>query len=84
MSHAGLREVYSEAHNDYLESFYEYGVVGAVALGLWLWSVWPSFTGGNLFVGMLLTAGTAMTLNFPLRVAPTATLALVAAIGLMR
>lgn len=84
MSRSGLREVYSEAHNDYLEGFYEYGVVGTAALGLWLWTVWSAITWGSPFVGMLLTAGVAMTLNFPLRVAPTATLILLAVIAVMR
>ena len=84
MSREGLREVYAEAHNDYLEGFYEYGALGALAVGFWLWTVWPSFTAGSQFVGILVTAGMAMTLNFPLRVAPTATLVLLAAIALMR
>jgi hypothetical protein len=84
MSRAGLREVYAEAHNDYLETLYEYGVLGYVALGLTFWTLWPALHWGNPFVGMLLAAGVAMTLNFPLRVAPTATLALLAVIALMR
>ena len=79
-----MREVYAEAHNDWLETLYEYGVLGYVALAWGLWSLWPAMHGGSPFVGMLIGAGVAMTLNFPLRVAPTATLALVAVIALLR
>jgi len=84
MSRAGLKEVYAEAHNDYLETLYEYGVLGYVALVGMGWTLWSTLQGGSAFVGMLLAAAVAMTLNFPLRVAPTATLALVAVVGLWR
>ena len=77
-----LREHFREAHNDYVEGLYDYGLLG-VAAGL-LWVLTQPFRIGDPVTGSLAAFGVAMLANFPLRVATTATVALVCVILLMR
>ena len=65
----GLREVYNEAHCDYLELGYDYGLLG---LGLLAWAMvglvgWP---GGGAAAGVLVALAVAMAANFPISVTP--------------
>lgn len=77
-------EVYNEAHNDYLEAFYEYGLVGVAALGVWLVRYSEAFALSDPLTGSVLSLAVAGLANFPLRVATLATVALMVAVLLMR
>lgn len=79
-----LGEAYREAHNDYLEFFYEYGMVGLLAMGAFLGTLWPAVHRGDPITGGLLAFGTASLGNFPVRVAPMLGLGLLILIVLMR
>lgn len=77
-------EVYNEAHNDYLEAFYEYGLVGVAALVVWLVRYGDAFALSDPLTGSVLSLAVAGLANFPLRVATLATVALMVAVLLMR
>lgn len=80
----GLREIYREVHNDYLEFFYEHGLVGLGCLALFGWSLFPALRVGDPLVGVLVGFAVAMAVNFPCRVTPIGSLALLAIGILMR
>ena len=65
----GFLEHYDEAHNDYVEFFYEYGAVGLAAAAFWIGWHWQAFARGEPVTGALLAFATAMLANFPARVA---------------
>ena len=79
----GLKEIYREVHNDYLEFFYEHGLIGVACVGLFFVSLWPIQMGDPL-VGVLLAFSVAMLVNFPCRVAALGGLALFCVGVLMR
>ena len=74
MGRYALREIYQEAHNDYLEKFYEYGVAGVVLSLLALWSL-ADRVGWGPWTGVVVATGVAMLANFPLSVAPIVSIA---------
>ena len=75
---AGLREVYREAHNDYLEFYYEHGVVGALAIGWLVMAFWPGVAWQDPATGCLIAFAVAMLANFPCRVVTLAALPILA------
>lgn len=75
---AGLREVYREAHNDYLEFFYEHGLVGFLAGAWFLWAIWGGIGWRDPATGTLVAFAVAMLANFPCRVATLASVPLIA------
>lgn len=77
-------EVYNEAHNDYLEAFYEYGLVGVAALVIWFVRYSDALAFADPLTGSVMSLGIAGLANFPLRVATLATVALMLAVLLMR
>ncbi len=79
-----LTEEYKEAHNDYIEFLYEYGVLGVGAL---VWFAWSMRTGvylGDPATGALLGMLVASLGNFPVRVAPIIGLAALMVIMIAR
>lgn len=70
-----LSEEYKEAHNDYVEFLYEYGLLGVVGLGWYLLSLAPGFHLGDPATGALAGMAVASVGNFPVRVAPIVGLA---------
>lgn len=77
-------EVYSEAHNDWLETWYEYGLVGVIALAFWLWRFGAGLHLGDPVTGSLAALGVAMIANFPLRVTNLAVTGLILVLVVMR
>lgn len=77
-------EVYNEAHNDWLESWYEYGLVGVLALAFWLYRFAGGLAMGDPVTAALAGFGMAMAANFPLRVANLAVVALLLTALVMR
>jgi len=77
-------EVYNEAHNDYLEMFYEYGLLGVLVLGWWAYRYGPALGLSDPLTGAALALGVACLANFPTRVATLATVALMVAVMLAR
>ena len=65
-----LKEVYREAHNDYVEFLYEHGLVGGLAMLGFAWSLRPSFAWGDPVTASATVFGIAMLGQFPMRVAP--------------
>jgi O-antigen ligase len=78
------QEVFNEAHNDWLEVWYEYGIIGLVAIGWWVWRMSSGFALGDPVTASSVTAGVLMLGFFPLRVTPVAVVVLLLAILLMR
>lgn len=78
------REVFQEAHNDYLETFYDYGLIGCLAIGWWLWRVSAGLAIGDPLTGSLLALGVGMATHFPLKVGTLATAGLLVALTLTR
>ena len=74
MGRYGLREIYQEAHNDYLEKFYEYGVAGVILSVLAMGSL-ADHIGWTPWTATLIAVATAMLANFPLSVAPLVSVA---------
>lgn len=71
-----LPEQYKEAHNDYVEFVYEYGLLGVGVFGWFLWdTLLPALRGSDPLTGALLGFGVAALGNFPTRVAPLVGLA---------
>ena len=70
-----LSEEYKEAHNDYVEFVYEYGLVGVVALGWYVASIHAGLHVGDPVTGVLVGLAVASAGNFPVRVAPIVGLA---------
>lgn len=68
-----LREAYHEAHNDYLELWYDYGAVGFLCFAWLVVSVGVGMTMGPA-LGTLAALALAMLANFPLSVTPLVTL----------
>ncbi len=65
-----LSEEYKEAHNDYVEFLYEYGLLGVVALVWYGYSLAPGLRMSDPVTGALVAMGVASLGNFPVRVAP--------------
>lgn len=65
-----MHEVYREAHNDYIERFYEYGLVGLAAFAWWAYLLWPALRWGDPYTGSTMGFLVAALGNFPSRVAP--------------
>ena len=79
-----LSEEYKEAHNDYVEFLYEYGLLGVVGIAWFLWTIRHGLTLGDPMTGVLVAMGVASLGNFPVRVAPIVALAALAIIQIMR
>lgn len=77
-------EVYNEAHNDYLETFYEYGMVFVVVAAWWAYRYGGALGFGDPLTGALVALGVAALANFPTRVATLATVALMVAVMVAR
>lgn len=80
----GFREVYNEAHNDYLEFLYEHGVIGMLALAWWVWRVSDGFHWQDPLTASAGAFGVEMLANFPAKVMALAGIAFLVAIGLWR
>ena len=65
-----LLEQYKEAHNDYVEFLYEYGVLGVGALVWYGYSLAPGLHLSDPVTGALAGMAVASLGNFPVRVAP--------------
>jgi hypothetical protein len=79
-----LHERYKEAHNDYVEFVYEYGLVGLVALVWYAYTIADGLSLGDPATGALAGASVASLGNFPVRVAPIVGLAALCLILVMR
>lgn len=77
-------EVYNEAHNDYLEAFYEYGLILVGVLAWWAYRYGGALGFSDPLTGSLISLGVASLANFPTRVATLATVALMLGVLLMR
>jgi hypothetical protein len=77
-------EIFREAHNDYVEHAYEYGLLGCLAMAGWLWTLRGAFHLHDAVTGSAVALGIAMLGSFPLRVAPLLGVASLVAILLMR
>lgn len=77
-----LKEVFHEAHNDWLELGYEYGLIGLLAIAWWVWRMpWAT---GDPVTASAAGLGMAMLGNFPIRIAPIAAIGLLLSIAMMR
>lgn len=65
-----LSEEYKEAHNDYVEFLYEYGLLGVVALVWFAYAMRGGMHLGDPFTAALAGMAVASVGNFPVRVAP--------------
>ena len=65
-----LHEEYKEAHNDYVEFLYEYGVLGVVACVWYAYTMRHGLHLGDPITGVLAAVAVASFGNFPVRVAP--------------
>lgn len=74
MGRYALREIYQEAHNDYLEKFYEYGAAGGL-ITLYAAAVLLDRVSPSPYLGVLAATAVAMLANFPLSVAPLVSVA---------
>lgn len=84
-SREGFWQHYREAHNDYLEFWYDQGLVGLAAAGGFLWSLRAGWGGpGDPLTGAALAVGVAMTLNFPVRVGSLGALGLLILVAVAR
>ena len=77
-------EVYNEAHNDYLEAWYEYGLLLVVVLGWWTYRYGPALGFSDPLTGSGVARGVAALATCPTRVATRATVALMVGVLLMR
>jgi len=77
-------EVYNEAHNDYLEAFYENGLVIVLVLGWWLYRYGGALAPADPVTGSVVALGVSCLANFPTRVATLATVVLMVGVLLMR
>ena len=84
LARAGLKENYKEAHNEYVELWYEYGLLGAVAILVWVSQYAWHLSLRDPLTGSLAALLVAALANFPLRVAPVAVVGLLIVIALMR
>jgi hypothetical protein len=83
-SKGGFSEEYKEAHNDYVEFIYEYGVLGVAGI-LWLaWYMAPGLRWGDPVTGAMLGFAAASLGNFPVRVAPIVGILLLLVIWLLQ
>lgn len=65
-----LHEEYKEAHNDYVEFLYEYGLLGVVALVWFAYAMRSGVHLGDPYTAALAGMAVASFGNFPVRVAP--------------
>jgi len=79
-----LEEHYKEAHNDYVEFLYEYGVCGVGAAVWFIYSIKAGLHLSDPATGALLGTLVASFGNFPVRVAPIVGLAALALLMVMR
>jgi len=79
-----LSEEYKEAHNDYVEFVYEYGLVGVAALVWYVFTIYRGFALGDPATGALAGMAVASLGNFPVRVAPIVGLAALCLITVVR
>ena len=70
-----LSEEYKEAHNDYVEFLYEYGLLGVVAMVWYGYSIAAGLSLRDPMTGTLVAMLVASLGNFPVRVAPIVGLA---------
>ena len=70
-----LSEQYKEAHNDYVEFVYEYGLLGVVACVWYAYAMRSGLHLGDPFTAALAGMAVASLGNFPVRVAPIVGLA---------
>ncbi len=70
-----LSEEYKEAHNDYVEFLYEYGLLGVVAMVWYAYSIHSGLHLSDPATGALAGMLVASVGNFPVRVAPIVGLA---------
>ena len=70
-----LSEEYKEAHNDYVEFLYEYGLLGVIGLLWYLASIRDGLHLGDPATAVLAGMAVASVGNFPVRVAPIVGLA---------
>ena len=70
-----LSEEYREAHNDYVEFLYEYGLLGVVGAVWYAASIWAGFSLRDPVTGAIVAMLVASLGNFPVRVAPIVGLA---------
>ena len=79
-----LSEEYKEAHNDYVEFLYEYGLLGVVALVWFAYSIRAGVHLSDPATGALAGMAVASVGNFPVRVAPIVGLAALCLIVIAR
>lgn len=65
-----LKEVYQEAHNEYVEHVYEYGVLGSAAMVGFAASLGPAMHSRDPWTGSLTALAVGCVAQFPLKVAP--------------
>lgn len=70
-----MADLYKECHNDYLEFWYEHGLVGIVAVGWLFWRYRDGLSLGDPVTGGFVALGMTMLANFPLKVAPNVAVA---------
>jgi hypothetical protein len=58
-------EVFTTAHNDLVETLFEYGLLGMLALGLWGWTLAPGMAFGDPVTGAMVAALVCAMGHFP-------------------
>lgn len=79
-----LKEVFNECHNDWLELWYEYGLIGLAAIAWFFWRHAEAFSIGDPVTASAAALSVSMVGNFPIRVAPIAAVTLILTAIVMR
>src|SRR3989304_1964874 len=68
----GVKEGFMHAHNDGVQFFFEYGLLGLVALGLFTWKLSFSMAFGHSLTGSVAALLTVSMFTFPHHIGPVA------------
>jgi len=75
-------QIFKQAHNDWLQHVFEYGALGALAVGLWLGRLGAGMAWGDPWSGVLVAGALCALVQFPCRV-PAAGLTLLTAAAIV-
>lgn len=70
------KESFAHVHNDWLQLFYEYGILGILALSILIWTMLPQLTLDRSLTGCVVSLGVVSLFTFPHHVGPVAITAL--------
>lgn len=71
------RESFVHVHNDGIQLFYEFGIIGVLAFGFFLWNIVPSMHLGNPLTGSAVAIAVASCFTFVHHIGPVAVTSLI-------